>query len=872
MSLSPLARIIVFAVLLPLSVATVSAGETAKTDGNAAKHAGILKDSTNIDGAIPLYRKGGKLYAEIGREQLSSEYLVLTSIARGIGKNPLLGGMAWGFDDDWVWKFRKIDDRIQIVRRNVRFRATANTPESTSVDNAFTDSVLFSLPIMCKGPGGGDLVDLTNVFMSDLPLISQVLPGFSFSSDRSTWSSVKGFDHNVELEVAATYGSSGRAHMDTVADSRGVTLHIHYSISRLRKSNYQPRLADNRIGYFVTAIKDYSKTKGDDQFVRYINRWNLTKADPDAKRSAPKKPLVFWIEKSVPYKYREPIRDGIAEWNKAFEAAGIVDAIEVRQQPDDADWDPEDINYNTFRWMTANAGFAMGPSRINPYTGEILDADIILDADFVTKWSQQIETLTPDDVAHMTGGPLDLASYRLQQTDPNSRHGHTCANCRGVAHQIALARQAVALHADPERLDELKDRVVMQGLKEVVMHEVGHTLGLRHNFKASTFRSLDQMSDDKATHRDGLAASVMDYLPANIVPGKTQQGDYFSTTIGPYDLWAIQYGYTPLSGSTQGELPELKKIASRSGEPGLAFATDEDTRGIDPDPDANRFDLGDDAIAYAAQRAELVRGLLPKLVERSKASCEGYENVRPALNELLSAYGQAMHFASRYVGGVRLSRSEPGDDGARLPAAIVSAKQQREALSLIENSVFAADALELPLDLFSHMGSSRWLHWGTDVAERADYPLQETISLWQNRILDQFFSPLTLNRVSDNEMKTPADEDALTIAELISSLTHSIFSELEPIKPGDYTPRQPAIKSVRRNLQRDYLTKLGDFVLGKTDVPEDARAIAAMELEQLRGRIENALAGDVKLDTYSAAHLHDLAKRIQKVLDAQMSV
>ena len=872
MNISRLAKVVILAIAItPLAIWTPAAyaGGDAPDSSDKPSYEKVLKDATTIEGVVPLYRKGGRLLAEIGPQQLHSEYLVLTSIARGIGKTPLLGGMTWGFDDDWVWKFQKVDDRIQIVRRNIRFRANLGSPESTAVKNAFTDSVLFSLPVITKGPHGGDLVDITSVFMSDLPQISHVLPGFSFAADRSNWASVKGFENNIELEVAATYASGGQVKIDTVADTRGVTIHVHYSISRLMPSDYMPRLADDRVGYFVTAVKDYSDNESDDQFVRLINRWNVKKADPTAKQSPAKEPIVFWIENTVPYKYRKPIREGIEEWNKAFEAAGILNAIEVRQHPDDATWDPEDINYNTFRWMTANAGFAMGPSRINPYTGEILDADIILDADFVKAWSKQIETLTQEEVAAMTGGALDLESYRYEHVDDAAgEHARHCRNCQQMSRQIAFAQSVLPLHAQGEQLAELKEAVVMQGLKEVVMHEVGHTLGLRHNFKASTFYNLDELQNKETTGKTGLAASVMDYLPTNIVADKDKQGDYFSTTIGPYDIWAIQYGYTPLPGGPRGEVPLLQKIAARSGEPGLIFATDEDTRGIDPDPDANRFDLGNDLIGYARQRNELVRELLPKLVERATSDGNGYERVRPMFNNLLSIQGQAMHFASRYVGGVRMNRSHAGDASAKIPAEIVSPDQQREALGLLEDSLFAAGAYQIPPELFSHMSPARWSHWRRDVAERPDYPVHETIALWQDRILDQLLSRLTLQRIADNELKTPADQDALTVAELITRLTKSIFSEVDTLQPGEYTPRQPAVGSLRRNLQRSYLERLSQLILNQSG---DASVVAAAELGQLRHSIDNLLDGKIELDVYSRSHLQDVSQRIGKVLDAGIS-
>src|SRR5262245_31841763 len=170
-------------------------------------YATILKDAPPKSGLWTVYQKGQNLYWEINSSDYNSEYIVLISISRGIGQGQILGGMSWGFGDDWVWQFRKVGDNVHVIRKNVRFKANPNSPESKAVAAAYTDSVLFSLPIMTKGPKGGDLVDLTQVFMSDLPQISRVLPGFSFSSQKSSWQDVKPFDENMELEVAATYAS-----------------------------------------------------------------------------------------------------------------------------------------------------------------------------------------------------------------------------------------------------------------------------------------------------------------------------------------------------------------------------------------------------------------------------------------------------------------------------------------------------------------------------------------------------------------------------------------------------------------------------------------------------------------------------------------
>jgi hypothetical protein len=697
-------------------------------------------------------------------------------------------------------------------------------------------------------------------------------------SDRSTWAKVKAFQKNVELEVAAVY--AGRSSLTTVPDPRGVQVHVHYSITELPRvgsNGYKTREADDRIGYFLSVVKDFSDKPDDEHFIRYVTRWNLQKLDDKAELSPPKEPIVFCIEKTVPVALRPTVEAGILEWNKAFEKIGFSGAIRVEHEEDierrmGVDIDPEDVRYNFFRWITADAGFAMGPSRIDPRTGQILDADIIFDAGFLNYWKQDYETFTDEDAHRLN------PNWSPADDDPNLGNGQAvdprhCACCLYGHHmqqQMGFAAALLTARGDVAADGKLPKEFIHQGLKEVVMHEVGHTLGLRHNFKASTWKPLEEISG-KADVAQSTVGSVMDYTPPNIVKKGGEQGLYYPQTIGPYDYWAIEYGYKSFSGD---ESKELAKIASRAGEPGLDYATDEDTRSIDSDPSTNRFDLGQDPIKFVRRQMEHAVELLPNVVDKTVQDGQGYQRARQAFGLLLSEYWKSAIYASRFPGGVHVHRDHKGDKDARPPFVVVAADKQRDAMKLMTESVFSTP--DYDSSLLNHLAASRWSHWGQRDLDRLDYPIHDTTLRMQRMILSQLLSSQTLGRLHDNEVKVPADQDAYTLAEHLRLLVDGVFTEWKA--PGEKaevltcTDRKPYIDSFRRNLQRETLTELADIVT-RPGAPEDARTLTRMHLTRLNAQIAAVLKSEkLKLDDYSRAHLLDSQARLKQVLNAQLTV
>ncbi|MDR1270971.1 MAG: zinc-dependent metalloprotease [Planctomycetaceae bacterium] len=970
----------------PDTPASTVVSATVKKDDRPKPIKEVLPDAQKIDGLITLYRKKEKLYAEIKSSNLNTDYLIAMAIAKGSGWSAIGGYTLQESDEDWLWQFRKVNDSIQIVRRNIRFKADSGTPEAKAVDVAYSDSILYSLPILATGDGGGDVIDMASVFMSDLPKLGRDVGG-SFARDRSTWGEVKGFPNNIEFRVAATY-SVYRYYYSAAdspdANSVGVT--IHYSVSKLPSTGYSSRLADNRIGYFTTTHKNFSRNEKEDHLVRYINRWNLQKADSSATLSPPKKPIVFWIEKTVPFKYRHAVREGILEWNKAFEKIGIVNAIEVRQQSDSDNWDSEDINYNTIRWITSDAGFAMGPSHVNPLNGEILDADIIIDAGFIDHWKDRFDYFIADLIPPETDKKDEIASAFKKRYEKHKEAQHAvphsglndcfCTDAKNKATQIALASLAVSLMNDDdddsaeeeekdkekeenkdedadktsdEKSDETKEssknnsenngekkdekesdkadektdekadekadsekeskkddekkengdtkneekkdkkkdtkkssrqekekamaekleRIILAGIKDLVMHEVGHTLGLRHNFKASSWLTLEEINKPDRSKEFGIAGSVMDYLPINVAPKGQPQGDYFMSTLGPYDYLAIEYGYKIVSGGTDGELKELQKIAARQAESGRNFATDEDIIVTDSDPLTSTRDLGSNPLDYAKTATARYEKLLPELLDRSVKEGGSYKDAGRFFMLLTFDRVSANYVLARNVAGLYVNRDHRGDPKGRPPIQVVDAKTQRDSLEYICKTILAADSFKISHEVYNQFGEEKWLHWNYQIYGTQTWTLSELILFARRYILYQLIYPWTLERLEETQLRVAEGDDVYTIDELFETITDAIFKELETIKEGEFTARKPAIGLHQRMLQNDYFQVLSFYSLGELP-PLSSQSIAQQQLTSLSSNIQALLNGKAKLDTASRTHLLSLQERIRKVLDANL--
>ncbi|MBD3268026.1 DUF5117 domain-containing protein [bacterium] len=849
--------------------------------------ADVVKGAQKYEGFYNLHKKDSNLFMEIPSSKMNREFMLSFSVARGIAQGYVVAGMTLT-ESIYYWKLA--DKKVFLVEKNVRHTADSGDPINLAVKEGFGDSVIASFAIRAK-TGGTYLIDLGSFLFSDYLELGRQLGGYRLDRSRSTWGIIKGFPRNMEIEVDATYSGGGRGDMRTVPDSRYLPVTLHYSLSHVPKSTgFRPRKADDRIGFFLTAKKDYSKESGSQEpFVRYINRWNLQKADPSAEVSPPKKPIRFYIDKSVPYKYRPMVRAGLEEWNKAFEKAGFRDAIEVRQMDEDADWDPEDINYNTVRWMTGEAGYAIGPSRTNPLTGEIYDADILVDSGWLNYFEWQYETLVDEyralqsEYKNKQEGPISLNEF-LQHLDQKDKpifedqdhpHMYRCEYAKGLRQQMAIAAAAAMVNGgtDEEEEKDGLEEFIRQGMKNLIMHEFGHTLGLRHNFKSSAMIPLEDLHDKEKAEKQGLLGSVMDYDLANVAPPGTEQGYYFTPTIGAWDYLAIEYGYKE-AGAKQ-----LEKIAATASKAEYKYGTDGDAaRAIDPL--CNTRDMSNDLIGFAKQRTEVITHVWDQLVEKIAEEGKGYQKVRSAFYYTLFDLQRNHYHACRYIGGFYIHRDHKGDPEESYPLDHVSAPKQREALKFVCETALSDEIYQLDPELVARLAPNRWDHWGSNTPSSLDVPLHDRILVGQLQIISRIFSSGVLQRIHNGRMYVKSGGEIFTIDEIYTNVTDAVWSELEKDIKGNYSSKKPFISSLRRDLQRTYLQYIlmAHTLNPSYALPQDARSIAWNTLKSLKTKLDDTLEkieeenGESEVDALSLAHLRETQARIDKALDAAFSI
>ncbi len=870
----------------------------------------VIDDEAAGKEVTPFYRlwvdqNNGKVLAELPKDFAAPEqrHFIATTLSGG----DVFAGLQ---SDDYYVYWKQYGKRLALIAEDVSIRGSDDESRA-SVQRLFTDRILVDLPILTMVPRGGPVISLDELLVNN----SAVFFGRVRTNkpNLTKIKVVKSFPKNIEVAFE-------------IADTSNQLKVLHYSISKIEGTpGYKPRVADQRIGYFTTSYNDFGKYQGEETRVRYINRWNLEKRDPNLKFSPPKKQIVFYIEHTTPVRYRRWVREGVLYWNKAFEQIGIVNAIDVRQQDkqtgEHMNKDPEDVRYNFIRWLNNNISTAIGPSRVNPKTGEILDADIVLTDGWIRAFEQQFDKVMPrlamestslETLAWYAQHPewdprirlaspskraavaqslmkmsanLDTAALQASQTrwlgdepydglfNRTSQVNGACFAAEGRQFDVAIMRMALAHYMmdetqgenppEEQMLDGMPESFIGPLLADLVCHEVGHTLGLRHNFKASSIYTLDEINSEELKGKKPFAGSVMDYLPVNFrFECGTVQGDYGMVGIGPYDMWAIEYGYTP----DDKKLPEILK---RVAEPELVYGTDEDTMGSDPL--ARRYDFSKNPLDYGKSQVKLARFHREKILEKFVKDGEPWEKACRGYLLTLSMQLRSTSTMANWLGGAFIHRDKKGDPNGRRPIEPVSAHAQRDALNFVIENTFRDEAFGLTPDLLQHLVLDAWFD-GNRAANTIDssWPVHDQIAGVQASTLSMLLNPTTLRKVYDNELRVPVDQDAFTLNELMTTIREAVWSELKGLPQGEFSERKPAISNLRRNLQAEHLERLFDLAEAKTGAAalKPISNLAALILHQLKTQVAEVKDAPA-LDAYSRAHLFDMYDRLTKWVEGK---
>ena len=867
-------------------------------------YAEVLKDTEAREGFIKTHvKRDNTLFLEIAPDQLDRDFGLIMHYSKGIGVYNVHDGLRVG--GSRLMRFERHGDKLYLVHRNALFRADAGSAMLTSLEDNIGHSIVAAFDIQAEADSSKALViDATEFFVSDYANLGDNLSFYhgnkpvSFDKGRSYASGVMAFPDNVEIDALLTYKAGDRPTFSSgagVSDFRSIPIGLRYSLFRLPEQPMVPRIADDRVGHFLTAVRDFSRDREPTPMVRFVNRWRLEKADPSAAVSEPVEPITFYIDRSVPTAYRPYVRDGIEAWNKAYEAAGFRNAIVAMDAPEDPTWSAEDARYSTVRWTAAHEmGYAIGPSQVDPRTGEILNADILISSTFVTGWAneyaQQIGPVAalagPEGAASapFTGGLWGRITEAMAygRSLPAEIAEYMCLAEMGKAHQLGFQHAAMAALGRIDGTEPMPDAHLGELLKDLIMHEVGHTLGLRHNFRASSAIAWDRLNDKQYTRENGLAVSVMDYNPTNIQADPSKQGYYAMPEVGAYDVWAIRYAHTPLGEeSAKGsvdpadERDALLAIASEATRPLHAYNTDEDTHlgPLGVDPYSNTWDLSADPMAYARDRAALVSRVYPEMEERLIGEQDGYQLLRSAVPGLIFERWQALVPVTKMIGGSEFFRHHRGDPDGKPPFVPIPAEREREALELILREGLAPGAFHIDADVLNKLAPNRYGDWANNAGAPIDYPIHGTIGFVQSNLLSQLMHNGRLIRMIDNEARVPDGQATLTVAELFDALTTGVWTEL-----GWNGRAARNVDSFRRNLQRAHLEELVDKLLDRRNgppssfnpaTPEDARSLARYELARLSRRI-GQVAGSGALDRMTRAHLTESRARIDRALDASL--
>ncbi|MGD1072655.1 MAG: zinc-dependent metalloprotease [Bryobacteraceae bacterium] len=773
----------------------------------------VTKEAVTSTGIFIVHQIKDRYYYEIPKAELNREFLLNVRISK------TTVGVGYGGDElsSRVVRWELHGNKVNL--RDVEYSVTAdpNAPVSLAVKAANNNTVLMTFPVAAFSKDGDPVVEVSRLFTTDVPEfgIRQRLAATTADASRSWVERISPYPENIEAESTLTYTRTqppaGAAAVPAVAAATGMrpgsaSLVMHYSMVKLPEKPMMPRLFDERVGYFTTAAVDFSREEQRASHVRYVDRWRLEKKDPSAAVSDPVKPIVYYIDAATPVAWREWLRKGVESWQPAFEAAGFSNAIIAKMAPtsaEDPNFSPEDVRYSVIRWMPSTVENAVGPHISDPRTGEVLNADIM--------FYHNVMNLQRDWY-FLQVGPLDPRAEKLP----------------------------------------LPDDLMGRLLEYVVAHEVGHTLGLQHNMKASSMYPQEKVRDKDWVHKMGHAPSIMDYSRFNYVAQPEDQiaVEDLVPRVGPYDTFAIQWGYTPIpeAKTSEEEKPRLDEWARRQDKtPWLRFST---AGAAGSDYGELTEAVGDaDAIKSSALGVKNLERVAKMLMPATTGkNGEPYEDLAELYGRMLGQWTLEMNHVAAIVGSFETQTKYVGQEGR---AFIPTPKErQQQAVNFLADNAFATPRWAIDPEILRRIEPIGALN---------------RIRNAQASVLTNLLGSARLARLVEQEAVDGSS--AYSPADFLAATRRAVWRELDA--------SQVKIDAYRRNLQRSYLDLANTRINGATAGPAaaatsgDEKPFYRAELRALNNQISAALAKTADRET--RAHLEGARDQIGRILDPKFN-